>query len=383
MRQALIGYYSTKFGELWRKSLHDLLAESIEGVLNVSGLEAGDIDAVFLGNMLGGITEGTLLLEAHIAELMKKQMPVYRVEAACASGGMALQLANTYLSSQSNKTVLVLGAEKMTDVGAGEITQALGTAASEDEQFAGLTFPGVYALLAQYYLHKYHYTEEHLASISVKNHAHGVLNEKAHFRRPVEIDDVLESPYIAYPLKVLDSSPISDGGAALLLTNNQQLIKKKKSAYILASEMATDSVGIAQRAILDGLPATRLAGKKAFATAKLSQKDIRVMEVHDCFSIAEILALEDLGFWKQGTGGQLAKEMYTHRSSGNHLIVNTSGGLKAAGHPVGGTGIKQIGEVYLQLTGQAGDRQVEGVTYGLAHNVGGSGGVAIVTLLGI
>ena len=380
---SVIGYYSTKFGELWEMSLDDLFLAASCGVLESTKLEIGQIDAIFIGNMLGGIVDNQLLLSAHISEILGVDIPIYRLEAACASGGMAFQTANEYLKAHPESTVLVVGAEKMTDVSATDITTALSTAAALDEQKVGLTFPGVYALLAQVYLNKYGYNEEHLAAVSVKNHAHGVLNDNAHFQRYVTIDNVIESPYIAYPLKVLDSSPISDGAAALILSNNQQLIKSRNSSVILASEMATDNISISKRRNLDEIYSTKKAGIEAFKKSKITPLDINVTEVHDCFSIAEILALEDLGFWKKGMGGGYAKEMTTHIDSGNNLIVNTSGGLKAAGHPVGGTGVKQIGEVYLQLTGQAKKRQVKNTKYGLAHNVGGSGGVAIVSILGV
>jgi len=383
MSQSVIGYYSTKFGELWSQTLDDLINDAFTGVLKNTGLEKSEIDAVFFGNMLGGVVEGQLLLAAHISELLGINIPIYRVESACASGGQAFQMAHEYLKGNPGKTVVVLGAEKMTDVSAEEITQALASAASEDEQAVGLTFPGVYALIAQLYLKKYGYTEEHLACISVKNHAHGVLNERAHFRRYVTVDNVLESPYVAYPLKVLDSSPISDGAAAVVLTNDAMKIKKGMAVSVLSSTIATDCVSIAKRERLDTLKATVIAADKAFKEAKITRQDIKVMEVHDCFSIAEILALEDLGFWKKGQGGKHALEMSTKLDSGNNLIVNTSGGLKAAGHPVGGTGIKQIGEIYLQLTGQAGERQVKKAQSGLAHNVGGSGGLAVVSILAI
>jgi acetyl-CoA C-acetyltransferase len=160
------------------------------------------------------------------------------------------------------------------------------------------------------------------------------------------------------------------------------LANKSKSAPILSSETATDTISVAKRKNIDSLQATVIASQKAMKAAKLKHDDINIMEVHDCFTIAEILALEDLGFWEKGKGGALAKDMVTHRDSGNNLIVNTSGGLKAAGHPVGGTGVKQIGEIYLQLTNQAGTRQVKSLNKGLAHNVGGSGGVSVVTILG-
>ncbi len=380
---SIIGYYSTKFGELWNFSLDDLIQDAMQGVLLKTNLEKNQIDAIFFGNMLGGIVEENLLLSAHIAEQLGVHIPIYRVEGACASGGLAFQMANDYLKAHPNSTVLVLGAEKMTDIGAEEVTKALASAAGEDEQSVGLTFPGVYAMIAQLYLKKYNYTEEHLANVTVKNHAHGVLNENAHFRRLVTVDNVLESPYVAFPLKVLDSSPISDGAAALVLSNNDELINKSKTVKVLSSEVATDCVSIAKREKLDELKATKIAGEKAFKVAGITREDIRVMEVHDCFSIAELLAIEDLGFWKKGEGGARAMEMSTQLNSGSNLIVNTSGGLKAAGHPVGGTGIKQLGEIYLQLTEQAGERQVKNVNYGLAHNVGGSGGVAVVSILGI
>ncbi len=380
---SIIGYYSTKFGEFWNENLDDLIHQALTNVLKESKIQKEEIDAIFFGNMLGGVVEENLLLSAHIAEVLGVNIPVYRVEAACASGGLAFQMAHEYLKSNSNKTVLVLGAEKMTDISAEEVTKALACAASEEEQAVGLTFPGVYAMIAQLYLQKYNYMEEHLAAISVKNHAHGMLNENAHFHRYVTVDNVLESPYVAYPLKVLDSSPISDGAAALVLTNKKSIINNRKSSYILSSEVATDCISIAKRERLDELIATKIAGEKAFKTARISRKDIGIMEVHDCFSIAEILALEDLGFWKKGDGGLYAKEMATSRESGGNVIVNTSGGLKAAGHPVGGTGIKQIGEIHLQLTKQAGNRQVKNTRFGLAHNVGGSGGLAVVSILGI
>lgn len=378
---SVIGYYTTKFGELWNKSLGDLMYEASGGVLKNCNLEIENIDAVFIGNMLSSIVEGRLLLSAYLSELLGVNIPIYRVEGACASGGLAFQMANEYLESHPTNTVMVLGAEKMTDVSVSLITKALGAASSYEEQTAGLTFPGVYALIASYYLKKYNYDESHLAAISVKNHFHGTLNKNAHFRRAITIDHVLESPYVAYPLKVLDSSPISDGASAVILTGNKDIIKKRKSVQILASNVATDCISLAKRKSIDTLESTVIAANKSFKEADIKRKEIDIMEAHDCFSIAEIIALEDLGFFKKGEFGKLAKEMATHRNSGANLIVNTTGGLKSAGHPVGGTGVKQIGELYLQLTNQAQERQVKKATKGLAHNVGGSGGVAVVTIL--
>lgn len=381
---SVIGYHTTKFGELWEKSLSDLIKEAVFGVLKTSHLDKKQISAIFFANMLAGVLENNLHSPAKLAEILKLNIPIYRVEAACASGGVAFKLANIYLDANPDKTVLVVGAEKMTDYSPEEVTQALAGAASGEEQEAGITFPGLYGMIAQYYLEKYHYQEENLAYVSVKNHYHGSLNDRAQFQKKITLDEVLSSPYVAYPLKVLDSSPISDGASALVVSSDNKLVKQSKySVKILSSETITDTISLKNRRRLDEILATKLAADKAFKTSGIKRKDISVAEVHDCFSIGEILAMEDLGFWRKGQGGKKIIEQATVYGIGKKLIVNTSGGLKAAGHPIAATGVKQIGEIYLQLTGQAINRQVKHAKYGLAHNVGGSGGTAVVTILGV
>ena len=380
---SVIGYHTTKFGELWNKSLYDLVEEVIKGVLKDTNMEKEHCGAIFIGNMLGGVLENNLHSGAKVAEILDTHIPVFHVESACASGGIAFNMAVNYITAGKAHTVIVVGAEKMTDFPPDVTISGLSAAASGDEQEVGLTFPGLYAMLARVYMETYGYTEEDLAYVSVKNHYHGFLNEYAHFRKQITIEDVLKSPYVASPLKVLDSSPISDGASALIISSNHQLVAQAKYvAKILSSEVATDSISLKSRKRLDELLATKIAADKAFDQAKIDRKDISVAELHDCFSIAELLAMEDLGFWKKGTAGKRIKEYETMHGNGNGFIVNTSGGLKAAGHPVGATGVKQIGEVYLQLTGRAGKRQVKKSRYGLAHNVGGSGGTAVVTILG-
>jgi acetyl-CoA C-acetyltransferase len=379
----LTSYYTTRFGELWEKSLTHLVSEAINGVLENAGLEAGQVDAVFFGNMLSGVLENNLNMTAQISSIMGTHAPVFRVEAACASGGMAVHLAQKYLQSGSAKTVLVLGAEKMNDYSPDEVTSALSAAASGEEQQAGLTFPGLYAMIANYYMNKYKLTEKSLAAVAYKNHFHATFNDKAHFQKKIEIDSILKSAYVAHPLKVLDASPISDGASAVILTTDPAIIKKSKhTVSLLACEVATDTIGLKDRQRIDEIAATKIASQKAFTAAGVTHKQIGVAEVHDCFTIAEILALEDLGFWKKGEGAVANKALTTMLGNGGSLIVNTSGGLKAGGHPVGATGVKQIGEIYLQLTQQAGKRQVKNLSYGLAHNVAGSGGAAVVSILG-
>ncbi|OGK20140.1 hypothetical protein A3C23_01405 [Candidatus Roizmanbacteria bacterium RIFCSPHIGHO2_02_FULL_37_13b] len=380
---SIIGYYTTQFGELWEKSLFSLVGEAIDNVLIESGLEKKQIDAVFFGNMLSGILENNLHASAKIAEILKLNIPIFRVEAACASGGSAFNLAVNYVKSQAAETVLVVGAEKMTDFSPEQVVGGLSAASSGEEQESGLTFPGIYALMAQSYLNKNKTKEEDLACISVKNHFHGSLNDKAHFRRQISVSDVLNSAYVAYPLKVLDSSPISDGASSVIITSNKKIIKKaKKPVMVLASEVVNDTISLKKRKNLDSIEATIIAADKVFKKTGLKRKDITVAELHDCFSIAEIIAMEDIGFWKKGEGASGARAYSTMFGRSDNLVVNTSGGLKSAGHPVGATGIKQLGEIYLQLTGRAEKRQVKGAKYGLAHNVGGSGGTVVITILG-
>ena len=229
---SIIGYYTTKFGELWEKSLSDLIEEAITGVLKSLSFDKKQIDAIFFANMLGGVLENNLHTPSKIAEILGVNIPIFRVEAACASGGVAFHLAKNYLEAYRDKNILVIGAEKMTDYSPEETTSALVAAASGEEQEAGLTFPGLYAMMANYYLNKYKYSEENLAYVGFKNHYHGSLNDKAHFRRQVTVEQVLKSPYIAYPLKVLDSCSVSDGASALILSNDKIVEKKsKKTVY--------------------------------------------------------------------------------------------------------------------------------------------------------
>jgi acetyl-CoA C-acetyltransferase len=374
----VIGYYGTQFGELWNKSLANLIEEAIFGAIEQAKLEVSNIDAIFFGNMLSGILDNNLHLGAKISQILGRNIPIFRTESACASGGMAFHLANRYLDAGACETVLVLGAEKMTDYDIDDITTALASAASSEEQYAGLTFPGLYGILAQSYLSEFNYTEESLAHIAVKNHYHGSFNEKGQFRNKITVDQVLKSGYVAEPLKVLDCSPISDGAAAVVLTSNKIIAKERLNIQVLASEVASDCISLEQRESLLELKSTKIAAEKAFKKSKVKRDQIKVIEIHDCFTIAEILALEDLGFWKRGQGGKEALKQKTKFDDNNGFAVNTSGGLKASGHPVGATGIKQIGEIFLQLTSAAGKRQVQNAEYGLAHNVGGSGGTAVV-----
>lgn len=374
MRVNILGSGITKFGEHWDKDLLGLALEAGNEALKNSGLKKGQIDAVLVGNMLYSKISAQDHLGALVASNLGIKSSSSHIEAACASGGLAVHTASQGILSGLYENILVVGVEKMTDLSSSEVSTALMGAASEEERQAGLTFPGLYALMAKAHMKKYGTTREQLASIAVKNHHHASLNPKAQFPFEISVDKVLSSSMIADPLTLLDCSPITDGAAAVVLSGS-----KKSGVYISASTVASDSVGLSERDSLTEISATKWAAKKAFEQSGLMQKDISLLEIHDCFTIAEILALEDLGFCKKGDVGKFIENDNTRL--GGKLPVNTSGGLKGCGHPVGATGVKQIIEVYEQLKGTTQGRQVKNAKAGLTQNVGGTGATVAVHIL--
>lgn len=383
MKVAILGSETTKFGELWGISPRTLVNRVVSESLKQSNLNLKDIDALFVGNMLSGVLGGQEHLGALFAEELGVNIPAFKIEGACASGGLAIHAGITSILSGLYEKVLVVGVEKMTDHKPEETILALMAAGSDEERTAGATFPSLYALIARAHMEKFGTTDEQLAAVAVKNHYHASLNGKAHFTFAITIDQVLKSPCIASPLRLLDCSPVSDGAAAVVLTSDSFSKTHKKSHVkpisIVASSVATDSLGLSQRKDLTSLKSAVLAGKKAFKQSGLNPSDIDVAEVHDCFTIAEIIAMEDLGFFKKGEAAQNIAAGKTRL--GAKLVVNTSGGLKASGHPVGATGVKQIVEITHQLRGEAGKKQVEGAKVGLTHNVGGTGATAVIHIL--
>jgi acetyl-CoA C-acetyltransferase len=381
-RVAIIGAGMTKFGEHWESSIRELIAEAGMNALIDAGMDGKDIDGIFGGTMASGRLTGQEHIAALIADYMGlNPIPSTRVEAACASGGLALRLGFIAVASGIHDHVVVGGVEKMTDVSSDETTVALGGAGDQEWELAlGATFPALYALMARRHMADFGTTEEQLAAVAVKNHANAAKNKYAQFQKEITIDEVLQSRPVASPLKVLDCSPISDGAAAVVLVPLEEAKKYTDTPVeIIASAHATDTIALNNRKSLTELRATKIAAKKAYEMAKLTPKDIDVCEVHDCFTIAEIMAIEDLGFFKKGEGGPASLEGRTR--IGGDIAINTSGGLKGCGHPVGATGIKQAAEIFWQLTGRAADRQVNDAEIGMTHNVGGSGATAIVHIL--
>ncbi|MDH5266700.1 MAG: thiolase domain-containing protein [Candidatus Bathyarchaeota archaeon] len=337
-----------------------------------------EIQALFVGHMgesyeHQGHTGSTV---ADWAGLL--HIPAIRTEAACASSAAALRAGIFAVLSGLFDVVMVGGVEKMTHRTTSEVTEFLAMASDFPfEQWHGITFPGLFALMATAHMHKYGTTEEQLAMVAVKNHHNGSLNPKAHMQKEVTLEKALSSRFIAWPLKLYDCSLITDGASCLIITKPE--IAKKYTdlpIHIIGSGQASDSIGMYERESLTSLTAAKISAKQAYEMAGVKPEGIDVAEVHDCFTIAEIIAYEDLGFCKPGEGGQLIERGETKLDG--RLPVNTSGGLKSKGHPVGATGTAQAYEIYLQLTEQADRRQVKDAKIGLAHNVGGSGATAAV-----
>ncbi|HOT04248.1 MAG TPA: thiolase domain-containing protein [Methanolinea sp.] len=383
---AVIGVGCTTFGEKWDTSFRDLFVEAGALALEDAGVSGEQIGAMYVGNMSAGRfieQEHIGALIADYAGLASTHIPSTRVEAACASGGLSFRQAFISVASGLEDIVVAAGVEKMTDVASGASVDALAGAADREwEGFVGATFPGLYAMIAHEYMSRYPLTREQLAQVAVKNHYNGARNPIAQFQQEISLETVLKSTLVADPLRLFDCSPITDGAAAVVLAPLEVARKFTDTPVrVLASAQASDTIALHDRRDISTLDATVAAGKRAFAMAGITPKEIDLVEVHDCFTIAEICAIEDLGFCRKGEAGRLTEEGVT--ALDGDLPVNTSGGLKACGHPVGATGIKQVCEVVMQLRGQAGKRQVDGARIGMTHNVGGTGATVAVHILGV
>ncbi len=377
---AIVGIGITKFGELWEMSYRSLAAEAGLKAVEDAGLSGDEIDALYGGTMTPGLfTDG----QEHGGPLLADAagltgIPSTRIEAACASGGAALRQAYISVGSGINDIVVAGGVEKMTDVLTPSATFALmGAGDQKWEGFYGVTFPALYAMMARRHMYEYGTTEEQMALVAVKNHANGSKNSNTQYPFKVTLDQVMNSTPIADPIKLLDCSPITDGAAAVILASEDKAKELTDTPiYIESSGMATDTLALHDRKSLSRTDAAIKAGKDAYKLAGITHNDVDLAEVHDCFTIAEILAIEALGFCNIGEGGKFTEEGETEM--GGKIPVNTSGGLKAKGHPVGATGIAQAVEITEQLRGEAKARQVDGAEIALTHNVGGSGATCVV-----
>lgn len=404
---ALVGVGMSKFGAFPEKNSRDLFVEAFQELRQSvqKGFDPKEIEAFYMGNFSSDHFEN----QAHLAPIVASWAglsPVAstRIEDACASGGVALRQGVLAIASGDADVVLVGGLEKMTDLPGPKVTDALALAAdSLFEIPAGFTFPGFYAAMATAYINQYKADPDALLSVAIKNHQNGALNEKAQFnqtisqvmdgkrRKAIQKDlpipewedemafmkDPKANPMIAWPLRLFDCSPVSDGAAAVLLVSEELASKyTDHPIFVIASGQASDG-SLAERESLSSIPAAEKASRHAYAMAGISPEDVDFAEVHDCFTIAEIIACEDLGFFPRGEAWKAAMEGKTART-GSHPI-NTSGGLKSKGHPVGASGVGQAVEVWKQMHGIAGERQLPGkLRYGLTHNVGGTGQTCVV-----
>ncbi|MBD6955888.1 MAG: thiolase domain-containing protein [Thermoplasmata archaeon] len=381
-RVAIVGIGHSKFGKRMDVSINELAWEAVRPALEDSGLSQKDIEFYSVGNL--GFWSEELLPAVTVGEYCGLKAGSLKTEAACASGSAALKVAYDSVLSGNSRIAMAIGIEKMYDSPNPTIIELIGRAGNyfwEFENF-GLTFPGYYALYATRYMHDYKAREEDLCLASIKAHHYGSLNPYAQFQKEISMEECINSRYIAWPLKLYDSSPITDGAAAVILASGD--IAKRISdtpVYIDAQGYATGSANLSRREDFTGLEASRRAAEIVYRKLKLDKPadSFDLFQVHDCFSIAEIMAYEDLGIAKKGKGVDLLRENQTYHDG--KYPVNVDGGLKAKGHPIGATGVSMAVEVTKQLRNEAErGRQVD-VRKGraLTHNVGGTGHYAYVT----
>lgn len=373
------GVGMTNFGKLNKLGRELALDASIQAI-NDAQIRPKDIDATYVSNAFG-IGEGQI----HVGPLINSslgipQVPSLTIESACSGSSAAFHEAYVALSSGIHNVALVVGYEKLTMNSTSENTRYFAMASDYwFEGVNGVTFPGLYALMATAHMKKYGTTEEMLGSVAIKNHRNGFYNPKAHFRKMIDMETYRNSAVVSYPLKLYDSCPFSDGAAALILVNEDFIQKNSELVQVLSSVRAGSMAALQDRDDFTGIPGARIAAEKAFKIAKLSPDDVSFAEVHDCFTIAEIMAIEDIGFFRKGEGGKAELEGLTQFDG--KKPINPSGGLKAKGHPVSATGIAQIVEIYDQMLFRVDkNRQVQNPQIGLAHNVGTTGGSVSVNI---
>ncbi|NHN48863.1 thiolase domain-containing protein [Halostella sp. JP-L12] len=379
----VVGAGQSAFGAFPEESYRSLFREAYESARDSveKGLDPDDIDEAVVATLGVGGRQIGLSGPAVTEHVGLHGVPCTRVENACAAGGYAMRQAVQAVRSGMADVVLAGGYEVMTDLSGDMAKYWLGVSGeTEWERLAGTTFAGVYAQMASAHMAAHGTTEDHLSKVAVKNHANGAKNEKAHLNFECSLSDARDAPAVADPLNLYHCCPTSDGAACVVVASERVADEFADDPVRIAGVgAASDSVGLHQRDEYDGIPASRRAAETAYERAGVGPDDLDFAEVHDCFAIAELLAYEDLGFCERGESGDLVESGRTELDG--EFPVNPSGGLKSKGHPIGATGTGQIAEAFEQLTGQAGDRQVADAERALTHNVGGSGGAAVVHVL--
>jgi acetyl-CoA C-acetyltransferase len=379
-RVAVVGAGHGKFGKRNDASLRELAYEAVMPALEDADITQEDIEAGVVA-IAGEEFAGQGAPSALVGDYTGIQpRPVFRVESACASGTAAIKAAYGMVSSGLHDIVITVGVEKMNAVSSVRATELMARAGDTRWEYPfGVSFPGFYALFATRHMHEYGTTKEQLAMVGVKNHHYGALNPVAHLQKEVSLEEAVNAVLIAWPLGLYDCSLISDGSAAAILMSEEKANEYTDTpVWITGIGSGSDTMLVAERPSLTSLSGAKRAAKAAYKMAGVEQKDIDVAEVHDCFTIAEIMAYEDLGFCNPGEGGKLIEDQQTY--IGGTIPVNVDGGLKSKGHPVGATGVSQCVELTKQLRGECGKRQVEGAEIGLSHNVGQTGQFANVII---
>nr|KXH73872.1 MAG: hypothetical protein AM324_06290 [Candidatus Thorarchaeota archaeon SMTZ1-83] len=371
----------TKFGNLEGITLREMFAEAVDKATVDVDIPKKDVQAVFVGTFVPEM----LVHQGHTAPLLVdyaglRGLPATRHEAACASGATALRSAIMAIESDIYDTVLVAAAEKMTSVSTNQATEALAAAADDEfESSMGLTFPGVFAIAAVAHMQKFGTTEEDMARVAVKAHKNAATNPLAQFQKEITMEKAMTPRYIAWPLKLFDCSPISDGAAAMVLTSKEKAKEYTDTPVsVVGTGQASASMNLCDRTELTSFEASVAASRAAYKMAGLGPEDMDFAVVHDCFTIAEIIASEDIGFFEPGEGAKAVRDGVT--ALDGDRPINPMGGLKAVGHPVGATGVKQAVVVYRELIGDAGANQVAKHDTGIMHNFGGTGASCVVSI---
>jgi acetyl-CoA C-acetyltransferase len=376
---AVVGVGVTRFGQ-HERTCAELFAEAALDALRDADIKPREIQGIYVGNVVGEAGERQLHMAPQMASVLGiPAVPATRFETACASSHAAFRHALFEVASGAADVLLVGGAERVLTMPTDRATEVFAYASDATfEQPAGLTFPGVFALIARAHMAKYGTTEEQMAFVAVKNHHHGTLNPKAQFQKEITVEQVMQSAKVADPLKLYDCCPFSDGAAAVMIAAEPAARRTRKPVWVLGSAQAGDAMCLHDKRDLTRALATERAAQAAYRQAGIGPQDVDVIELHDCFTIAEIVATEGLGVVELGAGGTAAEKGETRL--GGRIPVNTSGGLKAKGHPIGATGAAQIVEIATQLRGEAGARQVEDARIGLTHTLGGNTATVLVSL---
>src|SRR6188472_662686 len=373
----VLGAGSTKYGKL-NESIIEIALNAAKDAIDSAGITPRDIQAGYISNVFGVTDKQVHIAPVIMSNLGIPYVPGLTIESACGSGSVMFREAYANIAAGFYDCILALGVEKITHTGTTQSTTLFSYCSDFFyEGGNGASFPGLFASMARVYMTAYKASEEDLAHVAVKNHENGILNPKAHVRKKITIEDVLKSPVVASPLKLYDCCPFSDGASAVILCN-EGFAKKSGRPYmeIIGSGRGASPAAVQAREDITTIPSTVAAAKQAYKMANIAPKDIDFAEVHDCFTIAEIIDIEDLGFFPKGTAAYSVREGATRRNG--EIPINPSGGLKSKGHPIGATGIGQVVEVFEQFTGKAGDREIRNAEYALTHNFGATGASSAV-----